>query len=74
VRFSSHNLYIGWLSDTEAEAEEHLTEPEDIAAAIIGHLEAALDAKPFAILRAVEHGLSRNGLGYAALASSSCKS
>ncbi|EBX4817153.1 SAM-dependent methyltransferase, partial [Salmonella enterica subsp. enterica serovar Newport] len=37
------NLDISWLRDTEAEAEETLTEPEDIAAAIIGHLKAALD-------------------------------
>jgi len=37
------NLDIGWLRDAEAEAEEHLTDPEDIAAAIIGHLEAALE-------------------------------
>lgn len=37
------NLDISWLRDTEAEAEESLTEPEDIAAAIIGHLRAALD-------------------------------
>jgi type I restriction enzyme M protein len=37
------NLDIAWLRDTEAEAEEQLTEPEDIAAAIIGHLKAALD-------------------------------
>lgn len=36
------NLDISWLRDTEAEAEEGLTEPEDIAAAIIGHLKAAL--------------------------------
>lgn len=36
------NLDITWLRDTEAEAEEGLTEPEDIAAAIIGHLRAAL--------------------------------
>lgn len=36
------NLDIAWLRDTEAEAEEGLTEPEDIAAAIIGHLKAAL--------------------------------
>ena len=36
------NLDIAWLRDTEAEAEEQLTEPEDIAAAIIGHLKAAL--------------------------------
>jgi type I restriction enzyme M protein len=37
------NLAISWLRDTEAEAEEQLTEPEDIAAAIIGHLKAALE-------------------------------
>lgn len=37
------NLDIGWLRDNEAEAEEHLTEPEDIADAIVAHLRAALD-------------------------------
>src|SRR5262249_19310331 len=37
------NLDIAWLRHTEAEAEEQLTEPEDIAAAIIGHLKAALE-------------------------------
>ncbi|OCC03291.1 SAM-dependent methyltransferase [Labrys sp. WJW] len=37
------NLDIAWLRDTEVEAEEALTEPEDIAAAIIGHLRAALE-------------------------------
>lgn len=37
------NLDISWLRDTEADAEEELTEPEDIAAAIIGHLRAALE-------------------------------
>lgn len=37
------NLDISWLRDTETEAEERLTEPEDIAAAIIGHLKAALE-------------------------------
>ena len=31
------------VRDTEVEAEEHLTEPEDIAAAIMGHLKAALE-------------------------------
>src|SRR5262249_225425 len=39
----SDNLDIAWLRDTETEAEEELTEPEDIAAAIIRHLKAALD-------------------------------
>jgi type I restriction enzyme M protein len=43
IKARNDNLDIGWLRDTEAEAEEHLTEPEDIAAAIIGHLEAALE-------------------------------
>ncbi|MGC7406378.1 N-6 DNA methylase [Pandoraea pneumonica] len=37
------NLDISWLRDTEAETEEALIEPEDIAAAIIGHLKAALE-------------------------------
>jgi type I restriction enzyme M protein len=37
------NLDIAWLRDTEADAEEHLIEPEDIATAIIGHLKAALE-------------------------------
>lgn len=37
------NLDIAWLRDTEFEAEEQLTEAEDIAAAIIGHLKAALE-------------------------------
>jgi type I restriction enzyme M protein len=37
------NLDIAWLRDTEADVEEALTEPEDIAAAIIGHLKAALE-------------------------------
>jgi type I restriction enzyme M protein len=43
VRARNDNLDISWLRDTEGEAEEQLTEPEDIAAAIIGHLKAALE-------------------------------
>jgi type I restriction enzyme M protein len=43
IRARNDNLDIAWLRDTEAEAEEALTEPEDIAAAIIGHLKAALE-------------------------------
>src|SRR5439155_11459830 len=43
IKARNDNLDIAWLRDTEAEAEEQLTEPEDIAAAIIGHLKAALD-------------------------------
>jgi type I restriction enzyme M protein len=42
VEDRNDNLDIAWLRDTEAESEEGLTEPEDIAAAIIGHLKAAL--------------------------------
>ena len=43
MRARNDNLDISWLRDTEAETEEGLTEPEDIAAAIIGHLKAALE-------------------------------
>ena len=43
IKARNDNLDISWLRDTEAEAEEHLTEPEDIADAIIGHLKAALE-------------------------------
>lgn len=42
VAASGDNLDIAWLRDTEVETEEGLTEPEDIAAAIIGHLKAAV--------------------------------
>lgn len=37
------NLDISWLKDTSAEAEDGLDTPEDIAAAIEGHLTAALE-------------------------------
>jgi type I restriction enzyme M protein len=43
IKARNDNLDISWLRDTEAEAEEQLTEPEDIAAAIVVHLKAALD-------------------------------
>jgi type I restriction enzyme M protein len=43
IKARNDNLDITWLRDTEAEAEEQLTDPEDIAAAIIGHLKAALE-------------------------------
>jgi type I restriction enzyme M protein len=36
------NLDIAWLRDDDGASEETLTEPDDIAAAIIGHLRAAL--------------------------------
>lgn len=35
------NLDISWLRETEEEAEDGLIEPEDIAATILGHLQAA---------------------------------
>jgi type I restriction enzyme M protein len=37
------NLDITWLKDTSAEAEDGLETPEDIAAAIEGHLKAAIE-------------------------------
>jgi hypothetical protein len=43
IKARNDNLDIAWLRDTEAESEEQLTEPQDIAAAIIGHLKAALE-------------------------------
>lgn len=43
IKARNDNLDIAWLRDTEVDSEEHLTEPEDIAAAIIGHLKAALE-------------------------------
>ncbi|MEM5471477.1 N-6 DNA methylase [Hoeflea sp. AS60] len=36
------NLDISWLRELEEEAEEGLIEPDDIAAAILGHLQAAI--------------------------------
>jgi type I restriction enzyme M protein len=36
------NLDITWLRQEEEQAEDGLTEPEDIAAAILGHLTAAM--------------------------------
>jgi type I restriction enzyme M protein len=36
------NLDIAWLRDEDGSSEEALTDPGDIAAAIIGHLRAAL--------------------------------
>ncbi|MFD1747448.1 N-6 DNA methylase [Rhizobium helianthi] len=35
------NLDIAWLREAEEEAEEGLIEPDDIAAAILGHMQAA---------------------------------
>lgn len=36
------NLDISWLRDTSADAEDSLSEPEELIAAIMGHLKAAL--------------------------------
>ncbi|MGQ3298689.1 N-6 DNA methylase [Reyranella sp.] len=43
IKTRNDNLDIAWLRDTEVEAEEQLSDPDDIAAAIIGHLKAALE-------------------------------
>ena len=37
------NLDIAWLRDTSGDPEDELTEPEDIAAAIAGHLRSAME-------------------------------
>jgi type I restriction enzyme M protein len=39
----SDNLDIAWLRDTGADPEDEMTEPEEIAAAIMNHLRAALE-------------------------------
>ena len=41
IRERGDNLDIAWLRDGEAEAEDGLTDPDDIAAAILGHLREA---------------------------------
>jgi type I restriction enzyme M protein len=43
IKERNDNLDIAWLRDEEGDAEERLDDPEDIAAAIIGHLRAALE-------------------------------
>ncbi len=42
VAARNDNLDISWLRDDNGSSEESLTDPDDIAAAIIGHLKAAL--------------------------------
>jgi type I restriction enzyme M protein len=42
IKDRNDSIDIAWVRADEAEAEEHLTDPEDIAAAIMGHLRAAL--------------------------------
>jgi type I restriction enzyme M protein len=43
IRERNDNLDIAWLRDEGEDSEERLTEPEDIAAVIMGHLRAALE-------------------------------
>lgn len=43
IQERNDNLDIAWLRDDSGDTEERLTEPEDIAAAIMGHLRAALE-------------------------------
>lgn len=42
VNARNDNLDLSWLRDDEGAVEQTLTDPDDIAAAIIGHLKAAL--------------------------------
>jgi acyl-[acyl carrier protein]--UDP-N-acetylglucosamine O-acyltransferase len=37
------NLDIAWLRDTSSDPEDEMTEPDEIAAAVMVHLRAALD-------------------------------
>lgn len=50
------NLDISWLRSDDEEVEKDLTEPEDIAAAIFGHLRATLQE-----IEAVEGELAETG-------------
>lgn len=43
IKTRNDNLDIAWLRDEEEDAEDRLTEPEDIAAAIMQHLRNALE-------------------------------
>ena len=43
IKGRGDNLDISWLRDETGDAEEQLTEPDEIAAAIIGHLSNALE-------------------------------
>jgi type I restriction enzyme M protein len=42
IRARGDNLDVAWLRDGEDEAEDGLTDPDDIAAAILGHLREAM--------------------------------
>ena len=39
----NHNLDISWLRDESGDPEDDMTEPAEIATAIMGHLQAAMD-------------------------------
>jgi type I restriction enzyme M protein len=43
IKESSDNLDISWLRDTSADPEDEMTEPDELASAIVAHLRAALD-------------------------------
>ena len=43
IKERGDNLDISWLRDETGDAEDQLTEPKDIAVAIIGHLRSALE-------------------------------
>lgn len=43
VEARNDNLDIAWLRDTSGDPEDELTEPDDIVAAIMGHLRTALE-------------------------------
>ena len=47
INARNDRLDIAWLRDTSGDPEDELTEPEEIAAAIMGHLRAALDEIEF---------------------------
>lgn len=55
LKARSDNLDITWLHSLEPETEDNLTEPEDIAAAIMGQLRAALSE-----MEALDEELSEN--------------
>ena len=42
IKARSDNLDIGWLRNDDGEAEDTLSDPQDIAAAIMSHLKSAL--------------------------------
>ena len=43
IAVRNDNLDIAWMRDTSGDPEDEMTEPEDIATAIMAHLRAALD-------------------------------